>query len=130
MNSPIIQEFKAFLMRGNVVDLAVAVIMGVAFGAAVTTFVDGIISPIIGAIFGKPSFASVGIDIGDGRLQIGALIDSVINLITVGAAVFFFIVKPIGMLQARAKKEEAAAPPAPAEDVVLLREIRDLLSRR
>ncbi|MFN0095054.1 MAG: large conductance mechanosensitive channel protein MscL [Dehalococcoidia bacterium] len=130
MNSPIIQEFKAFLLKGNIIDLAVAVIMGIAFGAVVTTFVEGIINPILAAIFGKPSFDSVGIDIGDSRLLIGSLIDSIINLATVAAAVFFFIVKPVNILMARQKKDEAAAPAAPAEDVALLREIRDLLARR
>lgn len=130
MNSPIAQEFKAFLLKGNVVDLAVAVVMGVAFGAVVGAFVDGIITPILAAIFGKPTFGSIGIDIGDSRLLIGSVIDSVINLVTVAAAVFFFVVKPLNMMLAKEKQTAVTAPPPTPEDVALLREIRDLLARR
>ena len=82
----------------------------------------------IAAIFGKPSFDSIGLDIGDGRLLIGTFLTALINLIIVGAAVFFFIVKPAKMLKAR-QKDEGVTPPV-SEDTELLREIRDLLRSR
>lgn len=125
MNSPIIKEFRDFLVRGNLIELAVAFVMAGAFASVVAVFTDGIVMQFLAAIFGKPNFDSIGLDIGDSRLLIGSLITAIINLIIVGAAVFFFIVKPVQIIRDRNKGEpETVAPP---EDIALLREIRDLL---
>jgi large conductance mechanosensitive channel len=125
MNSPIIKEFRDFLVRGNLIELAVAFVMAGAFASVVAVFTDGIVMQFLAAIFGKPNFDSIGLDIGDSRLLIGSLITAIINLIIVGAAVFFFIVKPVQVIRDRNKGEpETVAPP---EDIALLREIRDLL---
>ena len=128
MNSPIIKEFRDFLVRGNLIELAVAFVMAGAFATVVNVFTEGIVLNFLAAIFGKPNFDSIGLDIGDSRLLIGSLLTAIVNLIIVGAAVFFFIVKPVQIIRERQKKEpETVAPP---EDIELLREIRDLLRTR
>jgi|SRR5665213_883994 len=103
-------EFKAFLLRGNVVDLAVGVVIGIAFGAVVTALVTDIITPII-TIPGKTNFASLSFSIGGGVFLYGAFINAVINFVIVAAAIFFLVVKPVNMLMARRKVE--TAPEAP-----------------
>jgi large conductance mechanosensitive channel len=128
MNHPIIKEFRDFLMRGDIIALAVAFIMAIAFKDVVDAVTNGVILNFIAAIVGEPSFNSIGIDIGDSRLLIGNVITALVNLVLVGAAVFFFIVKPVKMLTER--KKEAGEPVPEAEDIVLLREIRDLLKSR
>lgn len=125
MNSPIIKEFRDFLVRGNLIELAVAFVMAGAFATVVAAFTDGIVMQFLAAIFGKPNFDSIGLDIGDSRLMIGTFLTALVNLVIVGAAVFFFIVKPVQVIRDRRKNEpETVAPP---EDIELLREIRDLL---
>ena len=125
------EDFKAFILRGNVVDLAVAVVIGVAFGAVVTALVDGVIMPFIAAIGGKPNFDSVAFNVGDGRIAIGTFITAVLTFLVIAAVVFFLVVVPINWLLARRKQEEAAVPDEiiVPEDVQVLREIRDLLAR-
>jgi large conductance mechanosensitive channel len=127
----ILQEFKDFMMRGNLVELAIAFVMAAAFGALVTAFVDTLINPIVGAIFGQPSFSSLTIDLwADATLFYGAFLTEVITFIGIAASVFFFVVKPYNAWKKR--QEEDEAPPPPPEDdesVVLLREIRDSLSK-
>lgn len=123
-----LKEFRDFLMQGDIIALAVAFIMAIAFTNVVTTFTDGILMRFIAAIVGEPDFSSVDLDIGDSTLEIGLLINAIINLILVGAAVFFFIVKPVQMIRDRMKQTGEEVPEA--EDVVLLREIRDLLRSR
>ena len=129
MNHPLIKEFRNFLLQGDIIALAVAFIMALAFKAVIDTFTNGIVLNFIAAIVGKPNFDDIGIDIGDSRLLIGTFLTAVVNLILVGAAVFFFIVKPVNMIKERQKKGEEEPVPDP-EDVQLLREIRDLLRTR
>jgi large conductance mechanosensitive channel len=107
----LIGEFKAFLLRGNVVDLAVGIVMGIAFGSVVTALVTDIITPII-TIPGKTNFANLSFSIGGGVFLYGAFINAVINFIVVAAAIFFFVVKPVNMLMARRKVESASEPAA------------------
>ena len=124
-------EFKAFLMRGNVVDLAVAVVIGAAFGLVVQAFVADIITPIIAAIFGKPDFSSLTFTINGSVFRYGDFLNALIAFVTVAAAIFFFVVTPMNMLAARrAAGQEPEAEPAPTVDQQLLMEIRDLLSAR
>jgi large conductance mechanosensitive channel len=124
----ILKEFRDFLMQGDIIALAVAFIMAGAFGAVVATFTDGIVMNFLAAIVGEPNFDSITLDVGDSELLIGTFLTALVNLVLVGAAVFFFIVKPIQML--RDRKKQAGEPVPEAEDVVLLREIRDLLRNR
>jgi large conductance mechanosensitive channel len=128
----VISELKAFLLRGNVVDLAVAVIIGAAFGAIVTAFVDQIINPLIGLLFGQPDLSAIALRIGDGDdatvFGIGILLNAIINFVLVGT-VLFFVVKAANRAMEMRKKTVDADEPAPEipEDVALLREIRDAL---
>jgi large conductance mechanosensitive channel len=125
-----IRQFRDFLLRGNVVDLAVAVVVGAAFGAVVTALVKDIITPLIAAIGGKPDFGNLAFTINGSRFAYGDFINAIVSFVIIAAAVFFLVVKPVGALMERRKaglEPEAEAVP---EDVVLLGEIRDLLTAR
>jgi large conductance mechanosensitive channel len=99
-----IKEFRDFLMRGNLVELAVAFVMGLAFAALIASFVDGLIMPIIAMIIGKPDFSDLTFTINDAVFRYGAFITSVIQFVAIGAAVFFFVVKPMQLMAARGKE--------------------------
>jgi large conductance mechanosensitive channel len=122
-----IKEFREFLLRGNVVDLAVAVVIGAAFGAVVTSVVEDLFTPLIAAVVGEQNFSALTFTINGSVFRYGEFLNAVFAFVTIGAAIFFFVVKPINALMARRKaglEPEAEAVP---EDVVLLGEIRDLL---
>jgi large conductance mechanosensitive channel len=104
------RDFKAFLMRGNVVDLAVAVAVGAAFLAVVTAFVDDLITPIIAAVAGKTDFSSLTFTINDSEFRYGSFLNALISFVTIAAAVFFFVVVPYNAFQSRMRKEP---PPDP-----------------
>jgi large conductance mechanosensitive channel len=106
-----LREFKDFLTRGNLIELAVAFVMGVAFAALLNAFVADIITPIIGAIFGKVDFSSLTFTIHKSRFLYGSFITAAIQFLTIAAAVFFFIVRPVDALMARYQKR-------PEEEVV------------
>jgi large conductance mechanosensitive channel len=121
------REFREFINRGNVMDLAVAVIIGAAFGAIVTSLVDDIIMPIIGAIIGGVNFSGLAITIGDAVITYGNFIQAVVNFLII-AYVIFLLVRTLNNLQKRFAREAAVEPPPEASaDVQLLGEIRDLL---
>ncbi len=101
-----IKEFKDFLMKGNIVDLAVAFVMGVAFAAVVNSLVNDLIMPIIAMIIGKPDFSGLTFTINDAVFRYGAFITSVITFVAVAAAVFLFVVKPMNAIKARTAKQE------------------------
>ncbi len=126
-----LKEFKEFISRGSVLDLAVGVIIGGAFSAIVTSLVDNVFMPIIGMIIGGLDFSSLAIQVGDSKLMYGAFIQSVIDFLLVALCLFLFIkainkVKNIGK---RGKKDEDASEAVKPEDVQLLEEIRDLLKK-
>ena len=100
-----LKEFKAFLLRGNVVDLAVAVVVGAAFGALVTALVADLITPIIAAIVGKPDFSNLTFTIHHSTFRYGHFLNALIAFLTIAAAVFFFVVLPVNALMARRKTE-------------------------
>ena len=116
--------FRSFLSRGNVVELAVAVVMGAAFSAIVGSLVADVITPIIGALFGQPDFSNVTL----GPVQLGKFLNAVVNFLLVAAGVYFFVVVPMNRLLRR--KEAAPPPPPVTAEEKLLAEIRDLLARR
>jgi large conductance mechanosensitive channel len=124
----VLKEFRDFLLRGNLVELAVAIVMGIAFGTVVKSLVDNLITPIIGMV-GGVDFASETFSINGSVFRWGQFVNDVIYFVLVAAAVFFFVVKPVNMLMARIRKPEEVAPDAPTE-VALLIEIRDQLARR
>jgi len=103
--------FKAFIMRGNVLDLAVAVVIGAAFGAVVTALVKDLITPIIAAIVGKPDFSAIVFEVNGSKFLIGDFINAVVSFLLISAAVYFFVVLPVNALIARLKRGEA--PPDP-----------------
>ncbi len=125
-----IKELREFLLRGNVVDLAVAVILGAAFGAVITSFVEDLLTPLLAAVGGEPNFDQLAFTINDSRFRYGEFINAVLSFVIIGAAVFFLVVKPVNTLMARRKAGEEPEPEAVPEDVVLLGEIRDLLKAR
>ncbi|MBS4762327.1 large conductance mechanosensitive channel protein MscL [Carnobacteriaceae bacterium zg-ZUI252] len=118
-----LKELKAFLLRGNILELGVAVIIGGAFGAIVTSFVKDIISPLIALLFGQPDFSAVML----GTLKIGSFINAVINFAIVGT-VLFFVMKAAEKVMPK-KAVEEAAPAGPTQEE-LLAEIRDLLKSK
>ena len=100
-----LKEFRDFLLRGNLVTLAVAFVMGVAFAALVTSFVNDLVMPVIAMIIGKPDFTNLTFTINDAVFRYGAFITAVITFVAIAVAVFFFIVKPIQVMQARRSRE-------------------------
>lgn len=123
-----VSEFKEFISRGNVLDMAVGVVIGGAFTAIVTALVDNIITPLIGILVGGLDFTGLSVKAGEVTIGYGAFIQAVINFLLI-SFVIFCVIRSFNKL-AKKKEEEPAAPPAPAEDVVLLREIRDLLANQ
>jgi large conductance mechanosensitive channel len=127
----LLQEFKDFLLRGNLVDLAVAVVIGVAFGALVNALVKDIITPIIAAIFGKPDFSTLHFRIHKSLFLYGDFINALIYFVSVAAAVFFFVVKPVNYLLAQRRRgAEPTDEASLSDEALLLTEIRDLLRDR
>jgi large conductance mechanosensitive channel len=107
-------EFRAFLLRGNLIDLAVGIVIGVAFGALVNAFVTDLITPIIAAIFGKQDFSSLSFTINGSRFLYGDFINAAITFLSVAAAIFFFVVKPVNAIAARRQTAPEADDPARA----------------
>jgi len=99
-----LKEFRDFLMRGNLVELAVAFVLGLAFATLVTSFVDDLILPIVAMIFGQPDFSDLDFTINDAVFRYGAFLTALITFLTTAAAIFFFVVKPVGAIMARTEK--------------------------
>ncbi len=102
--------FRQFLLRGNVIDLAVGVVMGAAFGAVVASFVKDMLTPLIAALVGKPDFSALSFTINNSKFLYGEFINAVIAFLLVGAAVYYFVVLPVNALISRARKEPPADP--------------------
>ncbi len=105
-----LQELKTFLLRGNVIDLAIAVVIGAAFGAVVTSFVNDILMQVVAAIFGQPDFAALSFGLGGSEIYYGKFLNAVITFVIIGAAVFYFVVVPINAMNARFRKEPSPDP--------------------
>ena len=124
-----LKGFRDFLMRGNVLDLAVAVVIGAAFTAVVGKFVEGIVNPLIAAIFGKPNLDDLGnFTINNANFSIGVVLTAIVNFILIAAVVYFILIVPV--TKAREKFGPTAAEEAEAEEITLLREIRDALQNK
>jgi large conductance mechanosensitive channel len=127
-----LKEFKEFISRGNVVDLAIAVIIGGAFGAIVSSLVNDIIMPLVGIILGGVDFGSLSIQVGEATILYGSFIQAIVNFLII-AFVLFLIVRGYNSLQAKGEEEaekEPQAPPEPSPEERLLTEIRDLLKAK
>jgi large conductance mechanosensitive channel len=134
----VFQGFKEFVLRGNAIDLAVGVVIGAAFTGVVTAIVEDFINPLIGAIFGKPDLTGLwDITLRAGNeaegipasvISVGGVLNAILQFLIVALALYFFIVLPMNKLAERRKKDVEPEPEAPAEDVRVLQEIRDLLA--
>jgi large conductance mechanosensitive channel len=120
--------FRDFLLRGNVVDLAVAVVIGASFGAVVAAFATDFIGGIIGAIGGTPDFGDAGPTVNGSKIVYGSTITALLNFLIVAAAVYFVVVVPMNALASRRADAADADTPAPSDEARLLTEIRDLLA--
>ncbi len=123
-----LKEFRAFLMRGNIVELAIAVVIGAAFGALVTSLVENLLTPVIAAVIGKPDFSDLTFTINGSVFRYGSFLNALISFVSIAAAVFFFVVRPIDAMQLARGIEKAED--GRSDEAVLLEEIRDLLSAR
>lgn len=124
--------FRDFLLRGNVIDLAVAVVVGTAFTAIITSLVQNILTPLIAVIVGQPSFDGLSFTLRDTAIQYGAFLTALINFVLIAAALYFFVVLPYKHIsEARARRarttDDAEPPAPPTDEAVLLAEIRDLM---
>lgn len=117
-------EFKEFALKGNVMDMAIGIIIGAAFGKIVASFVADIVMPIVGTLMGGIDFTALSIDVGDAVIMYGTFIQTVVDFVII-AFVIFLMVKQMNKM----KKQEEEAPATPPADVELLTEIRDLLKK-
>lgn len=123
-----LKEFKDFIMKGNLLEVAIGLILALAFKAVVDSLVNDIITPVIAAVGGQPNFGSLTLDIGDGRITYGLFLNAVLSLLIVGF-ILFLIVKAYNRMVAMAsRKGETEETPEDSAEVVLLREIRDALA--
>ncbi|MEV7973398.1 large conductance mechanosensitive channel protein MscL [Cellulomonas sp. NPDC089187] len=126
----VFQGFKDFVSRGNAVELAVGVVIGAAFGTVVAAVQDGLISPLIAMIFGKPDISGLWVigPINEATINIGLILNALLQFLITAAAIYFVIVLPLNKLAERRKKGIEEEPARPSEDILLLQEIRDLLA--
>lgn len=124
-----LNEFKKFLLRGNVVDLAVAVVVGAAFTSVVTALVKDLVTPLIAAVGGKPNFEGLHFTVRHSTFMYGDFLNALVSFLIVTAVIFFFVVEPVNRLVKLAKRREQTAP-AKDPQIVLLEEIRDLLASK
>ena len=105
----VVADFREFLLQGSVIDLAVAVVIGAAFGAVVASFVENLLTPLVAAVFGEPDFAGLTFTINDSTFSYGAFINALLAFGLVAAAIFFLVVRPVSAHVARSRREQAAA---------------------
>ena len=130
MNS-MVNGFRDFVLRGNVIDLAVAVVVGAAFGGVVTALVENLINPLIAAIGGQPDLSDVAtFTINNANFSVGAVLSAAINFLIIAAAVYFVLVMPVNRLLEMRQRKQVPEVQATPEDIALLQEIRDLLKAR
>jgi len=123
-----LKEFRAFMLRGNIIELAVAIVIGAAFGALVTSLVANLLTPIVAAIIGKPDFSNLTFAINGSVFHYGSFLNALIAFISIAAAVFFFVVRPVDAIQRRMgieKQEDGRS-----DEAGLLEEIRDILKEQ
>lgn len=124
-----LKGFRDFLLRGNIVELAIAFVLGVAFSAVVTAFSNDFIGGLLGVIGGSPDFGNAGFTVNGSKIVYGSTLTALINFALVAAVIYFAIVVPMNHLEERRKRGDEQAP-EPAEEIQLLTEIRDLLRQR
>jgi len=126
----LLKEFKAFAMKGNVLDLAVAVVIGAAFGKIVSSLVSDVITPLIGVLLGGVDFSGLSFTLsGDAEIKYGVFLQNVFDFVIIAFAIFMMI-KALSKLQKKEEVKKEEKPKEPAEEIVLLREIRDSLKKK
>jgi large conductance mechanosensitive channel len=105
-----VKDFKAFLLRGNLVDMAVGIVIGLAFGAVVTSFVSSLLTPLIAAIFGNPDFSTLSFTINGSKFRYGVFLNALISFVLIAIVLFFLVVKPVNALVARSRSEPPDDP--------------------
>jgi len=123
-----LKEFRAFLLRGNIIELAVAIVIGAAFGALVTSLVVDLLTPIVAAIIGKPDFSNLTFAINGSVFHYGSFLNAAIAFVSIAAAVFFFVVRPVDAIQRRMGIEKPED--GRSDEATLLEEIRDILKEQ
>jgi len=126
----VVQEFKDFILRGNLIEMATAFVMGVAFAALMGSFVNDLVMPIIAAIFGEADFGDLTFTINNSVFYYGNFLTALVVFLTTALALFLFVIKPYNAYQARAEAAGGEEEAAPEEDIQLLTEIRDALVRK
>jgi large conductance mechanosensitive channel len=106
----VVKDFKAFLLRGNLVDMAVGIVIGIAFGAVIAAFVADLVTPLIAAIFGKPDFAGLSFTINGSQFAYGAFLNALLSFVLVAIVLFFLVIRPVNALVARSRTEPPADP--------------------
>jgi len=122
-------EFKEFAMGGNLVETGVALVMALALAAVINSLVENVLMPIVGIIFGEPSFDSLTWTVNGSVILYGSFITALVSFVAIAFAVYFFIVKPYNAYKERVASGAEEEPAAPPEDIALLREIRDSLAK-
>ena len=123
-----LKEFRAFMLRGNVIELAVAIVIGAAFGALVTSLVANLLTPIVAAVIGKPDFSNLTFAINGSVFHDGSFLNAAIAFVSIAAAVFFFVVRPVDAIQRRMGIEKPED--GRSDEATLLEEIRDVLKEQ
>ena len=123
-----LKEFRAFMLRGNIIELAVAIVIGAAFGALVTSLVANLLTPIVAAIIGKPDFSNLTFAINGSVFHYGSFLNALIAFVSIAAAVFFFVVRPVDAIQRRMGIEKPED--GRSDEATLLEEIRDVLKEQ
>jgi len=123
-----LKEFRAFMLRGNIIELAVAIVIGAAFGALVTSLVANLLTPIVAAIIGKPDFSNLTFAINGSVFHYGSFLNALIAFVSIAAAVFFFVVRPVDAIQRRMGIEKPED--GRSDEATLLEEIRDTLKEQ
>jgi large conductance mechanosensitive channel len=103
-------EFRQFLLRGNVIDLAVAVVIGVALAAVITSFVEDLLTPLIAAVFGQPDFSALTFEVNNSVFRYGSFLNALIAFVTIAAVIFFMVVRPMNALIARSRRQPTPDP--------------------
>jgi large conductance mechanosensitive channel len=125
----LVKEFKEFALGGNLIETGVALVMALALAAVITSLVENVLMPIVGIIFGEPSFDSLTLTVNGSVILYGSFITAFVSFLAVAFAVYFMIVKPYNAYRERVSSGEEEEPAAPSEEIVLLREIRDSLAK-
>jgi large conductance mechanosensitive channel len=123
-----LKEFRAFMLRGNIIELAVAIVIGAAFGALVTSLVANLLTPIVAAVIGKPDFSGLTFAINGSVFRYGSFLNALIAFVSIAAAVFFFVVRPVDAIQRRMGIEKPED--GRSDEASLLEEIRDILKEQ